>query len=231
MTTNLTGVFDMPQDPGEADLLRMVQRETQLEVRTSTIGKVISFDPSNCTAKVSVEIPTIVKDPLNPSKQITKPPIILARMPVYFPRTPNGAILTFPILPGQTGEIHVQDRNPAQWLASGAYTDPLLRATHWLSFGIFYPGLCTTPTTQQHGPVDLTATVLDGDSQVKLGKNAQLGVARMTDKTSADTGMLAWIAQVQAALTTISAIVPVVLPTPPTDFGVISQASTKVKSE
>lgn len=225
-----TGVFDLPKEPSETDLLRFAQREAQIETRTSTMGKVLSFDPSTCTAAISVEIPQIVRVP-NTTKHTLGKPFIVARMPVYFPADQNGKILTWPILPGQTGEIHVQDRDPAQWLKSGAYTDPISRATHWLSFGVFHPGIAPSPVTQAHGPVDLTATVLNGSSQVKLGKNAVLGVARQTDEVSADATMQAWIVQVQAALVVLNGLIPFPLPAPPSDFGLITGGSTKVKAE
>ena len=80
---------------------------------------------------------------------------------------------------------------------------------------------------------------LVGGRSISLGNaNASLGVARLTDKASADPGMLAWISQVTTALTQIAvyvnALVPgsVVPPTgPPADFGSISSASKKVRSE
>ena len=83
-------------------------------------------------------------------------------------------------------------------------------------------------TVSTEGPT----VTLDAATSVKLGATATLGVARLTDPVNADTSMAAWIAAVQAALTTIAGVVPgVVLPTPPTDFGVISGASSKVSAE
>jgi hypothetical protein len=86
-----------------------------------------------------------------------------------------------------------------------------------------------TIAVRTQGP---TATV-DAAAEVKLGEAAALGVARLTDGVSASGDMVAYMAAVVTALTTIAAQVPVGItpPIPPTVIGQISQASTKVKSE
>lgn len=61
---------------------------------------------------------------------------------------------------------------------------------------------------------------------VELGQVAALGVARLTDLVTAGASMATWITAVGAALNTLGQPV-----TPPTDFGVISSASTSVKAE
>lgn len=63
------------------------------------------------------------------------------------------------------------------------------------------------------------ATVKAGN--IELGRTATLGVARLTDLVIAGSTMATWIAAVTAALAL----------TPPTDFGIISTASTVVKAE
>lgn len=83
-------------------------------------------------------------------------------------------------------------------------------------------------------------------SFVNLGSAAAaLGVARLTDTTSADVEMATWMASVSAALTALAPLfnapsgTPVVAvgpgavipPIPPSDFGIITQASTKVLSD
>lgn len=61
---------------------------------------------------------------------------------------------------------------------------------------------------------------------VELGRTATLGVARLTDLVVAGASMATWIANVVAALGTLGQVV-----VPPTDFGVISTASTVAKAE
>ncbi len=73
-------------------------------------------------------------------------------------------------------------------------------------------------------------TIAAADGKVKLGsEDATQGVARLDDAVTAGdtpvTGMAAWIAFVNSALTTLGAVVP---PGAPSDFGKISAASEKV---
>lgn len=73
---------------------------------------------------------------------------------------------------------------------------------------------------------------VEAGQTVKLGgASATLGVARQTDTTGADTAMTAWIASVQAITAALAPSVALPPPVPPTDFGVITSASTKVLSE
>jgi len=64
-----------------------------------------------------------------------------------------------------------------------------------------------------------------------LGTAAALGVARLTDTTAAASTMAAWIAQVQVVAAGAAALLALPVPIPPTDFGVVSSASTKVLAE
>lgn len=173
MTTALTGVFDLGETPEDSELLNILKRQTMVAVRTNTIGKVLSFDPASSTATIEVQIPRIERDPNDPTRNITKPPFIIKNMPVVFPRSQQG-FLTFPISPGDTGEILVQDRDPSKWLQSGAVVDPVSRFTHNLSFGVFHPSIQPDTTIQSNGPIDMTNTVLDGQIGILLGQNATL---------------------------------------------------------
>lgn len=77
-------------------------------------------------------------------------------------------------------------------------------------------------------------------NNIKIGSAASsLGVARLTDKASADINMNLWISSVSSALSQIVSALQAAgigaslgpTPTPPSDFGVITKASTKVFSD
>lgn len=71
-----------------------------------------------------------------------------------------------------------------------------------------------------------------GQVKVNLGEaNPTLGVARMTDEVSADTSMLQWLIQAQVVLTAAAGVAGLPAPVFPSDFGIITSASTKVFSE
>lgn len=251
-----TGVFELPETPELYDLLRTFGRRLKLSLRTNTVGTVLTYNPATQKVKVNCDILQIVKaftvgnagvfegtSNLN-NDEITQPPVILDGVPVSWPRS-GGGYLTFPIVPGDTGELVIQDRSLQQWLLLGAMTDPVQAATHALQDAVFHPGL--HPDTDPITPAtDITSAVLHHDAFIKLGRAAALGVARLTDQTSAAASMATWITMVTAAVTTMAApfnVAPpgtpvvslgpgsVVPPIAPTDFGVISSASTKTSSE
>ena len=245
---NQTALFEIPQDPKMADLFRATLRNLQVQIRTHTVGTVTAYNAATQRASVSVDILQVVRDNFteataaDPNPVATLPPVQLEDLPVAWPRTSSG-YLTFPLNPGDKGEVHIQDRNLGQWIQLGQASDPVSAITHSLSDGVFHPNIY--PNSEPLPPTDQGATVLDGDQEIKLGRLAALGVARLTDKTSSDASMTAWIASVNAAIIAIATILqapppgtPVVTvtgaivpPIPPADFGIITTASQKVKAE
>lgn len=163
-----------------------------------------------------------------------------------------------PIKPGAHGWLIFAERSIDGWINKGGPIDPAFDFQwHHLSDAIFVPGARfgrvaeDIPNDVHHvGSADGSAgmeiatadgsikvategpeAVLDASDAVKLGQGAVLGVARLTDPVSADTSMSAWIAQAQAVLAGAAALLALPVPVPPTDFGVISGASTKVSAE
>lgn len=258
---NRTGVYETPQDPELEDILKVFGRKVRLSMRTNTVGTVLSFDPVTQMAKVRVDALEVIKvvsppppPPGSPFEDVnleassveTNPPIVLPKVPVIIQGSSQG-YLSFPIQTGTTGVLQVMDRGIRTWInrLTDVAVDPVQAATHALGDAVFLPGL--RPAKDAITPaIDMTAAVLHADTFIKLGRNAALGIARLTDKTSADASMQAWINQVTIALVTMAAqfnISPpgtpmvslgtgsVIPPTPPSDFGVISTASNKTSSE
>lgn len=171
-----TGVFDLGQNPELEDLFKQQRRVTQLTIRTSTIAKVVAtdaqlqgFDPATQLCSLECQQPTILKNRENPAKVIIKDPTIIKNIPVYFPKGADG-FLTFPINIGDTGELIIQDRDPAQWYLQGNPTDPVNRMLHNKAYGVFHPGLSSIDNRIQG--FDIAATVLEGSNFVKLGAGA-----------------------------------------------------------
>lgn len=243
--SNRTGIFEVPENPDIVDLFKGQLRRLRLSMRTNTVGTVVAYNPATQQVTVTVDILQIIKvfNLPDPNAEAPTPPVILTNIPVVWPRAGTG-YLTFPLVPGDTGTITIMDRSIDNWLLLGAPVDPISSATHALQDAVFEPGLHpqTNPIVP---PTDLTGTVLHDDLAVKLGRLAALGVARLTDTTSANVDMTSWMVEVTAAIATMAALfnaapgpvlsapgtIPIFPTTLPTDFGVITSASAKVRSE
>ena len=232
--------FDLPQHPTLSDLLRVIARQVRLSIRTHVPARVVAYDPATQTASVQVELLQVVRytDPKRlpagavpsgapPNAEATLPPTQILKVPVVWPRTLAGYV-TFPLVPGDTGELHISDRSLEQWRLAGAPTDPGLAFTHALKDAVFHPGL--HPDTAPITPAtDLTATVLEG-TLIKLGRLAATDGAAKAETL---------VSLIDAALVAaIAAAVPndggkVALQTFQTtwDTGKAAVASTKVRVE
>ena len=247
---NRTGIFELGKNPELADLFRVALRGLALSLRTHTVGTVVAYNAATQRATVRVDILQVIKDlvaiptAVDPNPTSTQTPVVLTNIPVAWPRS-GGGYLTFPLAPGDTGELHVQDRTLQQWTALGQATDPVGAFTHSLADSVFHPNV-HADTNPIAPPTDLTAAVLHHDLRIKLGRAAALGVARLTDTTSPGASMSVWEVQVTTALVAMAALfnaapgpvlsagpgtIPVFPTNPPTDLGVISSASTKTQSE
>jgi hypothetical protein len=203
--------YELPKDASVADLLRQVQRLTKLSIRTHAPATVLLYDPVrqlvDCTVDHLLTVKVVdetqaarlvaqgaVLEGVPPNATATLPPIRLTQIPVAWPRTIAGYV-TFPLVPGDTGELHVSDRSLAQWRLLGAPADPKLAETHSLADSVFHPGL-TADTAPIVPPTDLTATVVQGP-QVKLGPLAASPVAKGTELIAAvDAALAAAIAAI-----------------------------------
>lgn len=152
-------------------LLRRWRRVIELELRVSMPARVVSFDPATAKATVRLELLQIADVR---GEELPNPPDLIPMIPVEYPGASTGG-LTWPLLPGDTGRIVCTDRALAAWLQTGnpvAPVDPESGRTHNLGDAIFVPGLKTDADAIAAGPIDMTATVLDGAALVKLGAAA-----------------------------------------------------------
>ncbi len=243
---NTTRVFATPENPEPSELLLNIARMVEVTIRVAAPAKILTYNSGTNRAKVEVGFRQVVltnANAANPDESETKPPRIVPDVPVKW-EGGNKSRSTHPLKPGDFGELVCHDRDLTAWLLSGVSSDPTSAVAHAFAHGIFHPGL--RPITTET-PVDPAASVLEFDLLQKLGAAAVLGVARLSDKTSADASMTAWIALVTAALIPLVAAwtatqpaggplvapggTPLVPPVPPSDFGLISSASVKVVAE
>lgn len=252
--------YELPADPSLSDLTRQIQRLTKLSIRTHTPATILTYDPVAQVAELTVDHLQAVKvvDDVQlarvvqkggtvrgtpPNAVATLPPLVIRDVPVVFPRTQAGYV-TFPLAPGDTGELHVSDRNLSQWRQLGKPSDPLFAETHSLSDSVFYPGL-HADTNPIVPPTDPAATVVEGPpvAGIKIGRGAVLGAARVTDPTSSSASLAQWALTVETALNAIAAAALVPPPFQPLgpapsfaqavagQIGSITSGSTKVLIE
>ncbi len=179
-----------------ADYIEQVRRNIMLDLRVSLPAKVVVYNPADQTATLSVELlPVRYEGEI----EVPLPPVLLPPTPVYWMGGSLGYFST-PLIPGDTGMVIFSDRCLSLWLQKGLPTDPVNGRAHDLGDGVFYPGV-RTAANKIETSTDLTATVMDGDAFVKVGRNAtQLAIKAETFITVMDVALTA--AVVAAALIT-----------------------------
>jgi hypothetical protein len=138
---------------------------------TALVGQIVAFDASDekQTATIAPTIQAVVTAPDGTRSLVTMP--LLLDCPVYFPEG-GGAVLTFPIQPGDECLVVFADRCIDSWWQQGGIQPPAEYRMHDLSDGMAYvgfrsvpnniPGLSTTET-------QLRST--DGETVIGLNPN------------------------------------------------------------
>ncbi len=199
-----SGPGDLPTNPEIEDLFGLSLRQIGLSLRTHTMGTIVSYNAATKRAVVSVDILQVVKDmsaeptPVDPNPVKTLPPVIIKDIPVYFPCSGGGqSWSTTPILPGDKGELHVQDRSLDDWLTLGAATSPTQAWTHALGDSVFHP--CRLEDSSPLPTTSLAAHVIEGPL-IHLGALAASPVAKGPDLLSALNAYAAAISAANSAL-------------------------------
>lgn len=187
------GVNEMPLNPELPDLFKAALRELRLQMRTNTVGTVVTYNAATRRASVRVDIRQVIKDlvkqptPIDPAPTTVQQPIILQGIPVFIKGT-ESAYSTVPIVPGTTGELRVSDRNIQGWLSLAQAVDPVAAWTHALADAIFEPS--PLPSTKILPPTRPDAHVIEGPL-VALGYAAADFVPRGATLIGAIDAMLA----------------------------------------
>ena len=237
---NRTGQFELPNKPELEDLFVVQLRACLLALRSHSVARVLAYDPATQTASLSVDILQIIKDHFtppsvnNPNPTKAQTPVLLENIKVAWPRTSTGYI-TFPLVPNDTGELHVQDRSIDQWRLTGIPTDPKSAFLHMLGDSVFHPNLFpdANPITP---PTSLVATVIEGPL-INLGAGATLGIARLTDPITLSSmatlhaAITAWVPAPGDGGTALKTALAAFLALPTPSVGSITGASLKASSE
>lgn len=132
--------FDESVDtPSLAEAFRNAFDESMLEVRVALPCKVLEYDATTRTVRVTPLVGRYVRD-MEGKEKAEELPVINA-VPVIFPGG-GGAEATFPIQPGDTGELSFHDSSLDEWKA--ADNQPVIARdirSHALTDATFRPGL------------------------------------------------------------------------------------------
>lgn len=179
------------------ELSETIARRVKVEMRTGTVGRVVSFNAATRRVDVLVDILAVVEDV--DGNGVTQEPIRLTGVPVHYPGS-SQAGATWTLVPGDKVWLKVSDRSLEDWLAkAGAAGAPRARWTHALSDAI------AEPMDIFGGPVDPTAFVLDSATLIKLGAGA---VSQAVKGTELHTALTAYTTAVASAGAAHAGVVP-----------------------
>lgn len=206
--TDLDEEEDLLPDKGvTVDELENKAREVRLAIHTHIPATVVAYDPAKQEVSCLLgHLPVVIcRDGIPPAgvkaiygigDQMTAvvqtAPLLGIR--VAWPGTDQG-YLTFPLLPGACGYLHVSDRSMEHWKAkNGEPVDPVLAILHDPANSTFEPTRILD-SKRITPPTDQTAVVLEG-TQVKVGRMAALHAAQAEPL---QTFLQALLAAIQAA--------------------------------
>jgi hypothetical protein len=209
--------------------------------------------PEECTDEEKAQGWTVAQENGGWVKKKALPNI--SNVPVHYPGS-SGIQARSELKVGECGWVKISDRSLDRWTQTGGPVDPVFTQFHDLTDAVFEPGLrygmiarTIRAGVSTIGPEDDSAgldfddatkdialrttgakAVIEAATEIDLGEGAVLGNARLNDKTTADTNMTIFIAAVVAQSAVLAGLGFGVAAPAPSDFGFISQASTKVKS-
>jgi hypothetical protein len=151
-------------DSGLTQLLAMVRRATELDLRVAAPARVVTYSPATLRVDVALELLPVQ---FVEGVEVPQPPILIPQIPVYVPGGSSISWLHLPIVPGDTGLVVFTDRCLSLWMLQGGPLDPVNGRTHNLADAVFFPGVRNT-TNPLPIPAGLDAATLEGPL-VRLG--------------------------------------------------------------
>jgi hypothetical protein len=153
--------------PELAEVIAAAIDDQLIDVHVSLPGVVQSYNSATQTATIELQVRRALTD--DNDQIIFEDLPVIQNVPVCFPRS-SVYFVSFPIVPGDTGDVIFAETSIGQWRAveGTAFPDDIGR--HTLSGAKFYPGL-----SKDSAP--LTDTLTEG---IKVGV---IGGAQMTIKT------------------------------------------------
>ena len=164
-----------------AELLRKAMEHRLSDVRTSMPARVSVYNLATQTVDVEPLVREITE---TDGDDIEEALPVIPGVPVAWPRG-GGFFITFPLVPGNTGQIVVCDRSIDQWRTKGSDTytpgfgfavDPLDKRRHGLAGAVFYPGLSDSlsPLLDAHA-LDLVLGK-DGGSSIHIKPTGEIHI-------------------------------------------------------
>ena len=164
-----------------AELLRKAMEHRLADVRTSMPARVSVYNLATQTVDVEPLVREITE---TDSDDIEEALPVISSVPVSWPRG-GGFFITFPLVPGDTGQIVICDRSIDQWRTKGSNintpgfgfaVDPLDKRKHGLAGAVFYPGLSDSlsPLLDAHA-LDLVLGK-DGGSSIHIKPTGEIHI-------------------------------------------------------
>lgn len=172
-----------------AELIRKAMEHRLADVRTAMPVRVKSYDVDAQTVDV---IPLVREITETDGDDIEEALPVIPSVPVAFPRA-GGFFITFPIVPGDTGQVVICDRSIDQWRTRGSDSftpdhgyavHPLDKRRHGLSGAVFYPGLSDTQNPLSDAHASNLVLGKDGGSSIHIKPSGEvaLGEESPTEK-------------------------------------------------
>ena len=153
------------------DVLLQVMESRLADVHTSMPGTVVAFhgDTTPPTADVRPTLRRAVLDLMGATQYETLP--VIPSVPVDYPfSVGSGVSIVWPLVPGDTVQLHFPERDTTEWNQSGGVESPMDERMHGLSGARCYP---CGGSTQQPIPGGFPANQLTITApMVVLGDNA-----------------------------------------------------------
>ena len=245
--------------PTLEQVLDVALQHARTTLRVAMPGRVEAYNAEQQSADIQPLIQDTFLD--DDGNNVVESLPIVPDVPIVFPRA-GAFYLTFPIAKGDHVLLVVNDRSIDKFATGdGNETDPVDLRSHDISDAVAFPGFY--PFTKAVADADAdnmqigneggaTITIKpDGDISIVQGSGgivnlgadaASQSVARVTDKTIADTTQANWQTQVTTAIAAIAALLnapgpvigapgSVVPAIAATDFGVINTGAANTKAD
>lgn len=152
-------------EPQLQDVLNSVLRQSSMNINCVQIGTIKNYDPSSCTAQVTINFQT----QLNDADATIKDYPLLVDCPVFF-LTGGSSYISMPIEVGDTCIVLFNDRDIDNWWYSGSVAVPNSGRVHSLADGMVLVGV-----RSQANKITLKDNIIEvfgGTNKVNLGNSA-----------------------------------------------------------
>lgn len=196
--------------PTLPQVLEASREASKRQIRVALPCQVISYDPLTQTADVQPLVDDWAEQP--DGTFAPAPFAALPHVPVAFPGA-GGFRITFPVQPGDTGQIICNDLSMDLWQQQGGHVSPSDRRRHHLSDAVFYPGL--HPDNAPWGTAGSSSLTVGADAGpqavfrsggIELGSNEAVApvdfLVKGTTYRAAEDVMLTALGAAQAAVAT-----------------------------